>query len=608
MKQSEKQYSFFVIEDSRGDFVLLREYLNEQFELPFITRAATFQEAIQLFENVPEGSLDCILLDLSLPDKSGEDLIEAVVEMAGNTPVIVITGYPDLDFSVKSISKGVSDYLLKDEVTPQLLHKAIVFSIKRSGFSDKIKKSEIRYRNLFEHSPEPMWLVDSVTNQFLDVNKAAVEQYGYTKDEFLAMKESDIQHAFQADPAERLRNGSADFHVPDEVKYQSHRKKSGEVVHAEIKSSTLSHMGRDASLVLANNVTENLKSEKRQKLLESVITNIRESVIILEAAEAGSVPEIMYVNSGFSEMTGYTSSDVIGERIGKLFDESTNPEDAEKLKSALNKHESHETELLISRKDGSTFWLHLSMVPVKSESGDVSHLIITGQDMTKRRISEEKLYNSLEEKEILLSEIHHRVKNNLALVSGMLQMQVFDEENEEVLNKLNNSMLRVETMASIHQLLYESSSFSRLEFSKIIDKLIKATHRSFSADKEIEMVVETEPIELNINQAVPCALIINEVITNVYKHAFKGRDKGWIRAKLSHDDSRVTFTLEDDGLGLPDGFDMSNLSSLGTKIITALVKQLMGTFELTPRKESGTTFYLEFPIKNEKNSSNDTIG
>ena len=606
MKQHEKQYSFFVIEDSRGDFALTGEYLNEQFELPSITRAATFQEAHRIFDNVPANSFDCILLDLSLPDKSGEDLIEAVVKMSENTPIVVLTGYPDLDFSVKSLSKGVSDYLLKDEVTPQVLYKAIVFSIKRSDFSDNIKESEKKYRDLFEHSPEPMWLVDHVTNEFLDVNNAAVEQYGYSKDEFLAMKEADIHDKEQADPAERLRNVSAEPGVTDEVKHQIHRKKSGELVHVEVESSNLSHRGRNASLVLANNVTEKIRSEKQRKLLESVITNTSKSVIILETPESGPEPKIMYVNSGFSESTGYTTSDVMGATIGKLFDESTDAEDAEKLKSALINRESHETELLISRKDGSTFWFHLSIVPVKSAGGDLSHMVITGQDMTKRRISEEKLQNSLKEKEILLSEIHHRVKNNLALVSGMLQMQVFDEENEEVLNKLNNSMLRVETMASIHQLLYESSSFSRLEFSKIIDKLIKATHSSFSADKEIEIEVETEPFELNINQAVPCALIINEVITNVYKHAFKGRDKGWIRAKLSHDNSRVTFKMEDDGLGLPDGFDMSNLSSLGTKIITALVKQLGGTFELTPRKEGGTTFHLEFPVKDEKGTKNGT--
>jgi len=223
-----------------------------------------------------------------------------------------------------------------------------------------------------------------------------------------------------------------------------------------------------------------------------------------------------------------------------------------------------------------------------------------GRDVTERKKMDEKLRDSLQEKEILLAEIHHRIKNNLALVSGMLQMQVFDEENEEVVNKLNNSMLRVETMASIHQLLYESSSFSTLEFSKIVNKLIKATHNSFSSNKEIEIEIDTEPFELNINQAVPSSLIINEVITNVYKHAFKERVSGWIKARLHREGDDVIFSIEDNGVGLPDGFDMSQLSSLGTKIITALVKQLNGTFELARREEGGTIFHLAFSVKDEK--------
>jgi two-component sensor histidine kinase len=133
-----------------------------------------------------------------------------------------------------------------------------------------------------------------------------------------------------------------------------------------------------------------------------------------------------------------------------------------------------------------------------------------------------------------------------------------------------------------------------------VNKLVKATHNSFSTHKEIEIEIETEPFELNIDQAVPCSLIINEVITNVYKHAFKGREQGWVRAKLYRDEDEVTFTIEDNGVGLPDGFDMTQLSSLGTKIITALVKQLKGTYELARREEGGTIFQLMFSVNKKK--------
>lgn len=472
-----KRYRFFVIEDSRKDFVLTEEYLNEQFNLPIITHATTFAEAQAIFRNTQGESFDCILLDISVPDKCGEALIEAIVRMGEGSPVIVLTGYANLDYSVKSLEKGVSDYLLKDEISPTLLRKSILYSIKRGSFSEKIIQSEKRYRNLFQQNPEPIWLIDKQSGLFLDVNIAAINHYGYTREEFFEMKEKDL--LTMDSPAglsihEPAENSDSNY---KNKKYLSHRKKNGEVIRVKVDFNDVHHNGKVARLVTVDDITEKLRTEKR-------------------------------------------------------------------------------------------------------------------------------LQSSLKEKEVLLSEIHHRVKNNLALVSGMLQMQVFDEENEEVINKLNNSMLRVETMASIHQLLYESSSFSRLEFSKIINKLITATHESFSAGKKIDIEVETEPFELNINQAVPCSLIINEAITNVYKHAFKNRKKGWIKVFLRRDNDLVTFKIEDDGKGLPEDFDMSELSSLGTKIITALVKQLNGSFELVPREGGGTMFRLEFPVKEKENQAN----
>jgi len=604
MEKSDKRYKFFVIEDSRGDFMLIEEHLNDQFRVPSITRAATFSDAQSVFSDQHSESFDCIILDLSLPDKSGVDLIEQVVNLAGGTPVVVITGYTDLTFSVTSLSKGVSDYLLKDELSPPLLHKSILYSIQRNDFAEKIKASEKKYRDLFELSPEPMWLIDNATHSFLDVNKAAVDHYGYSKDEFLEMKAEDIQTSESPSLTYKTENGVYAGKSSVNGEYLNHRKKNGEVIKVEVEVNEIRYQERDAQLVLANDITEKLREEKKRKLLESVVTNTKESVIIMNLNDDRDSHSIMYINDGFTQMTGYTIDDVQNRSINLLMGDKTEDLDARKLNEAIYNREFLDIEMINYRKDGSTFWVQISLVPVSDKHGNVSHMVAIGRDITERKESDSRLQESLEEKEVLLAEIHHRVKNNMALVSGMLQMQVFDEDNQEVINKLNNSMLRVETMASIHQLLYESSSFSRLEFSKIVNKLIKATHDSFSSGKDIEIEIETEPFELNIDQAVPCSLIINEVITNVYKHAYKGRDKGWIKAKLHNEGDLVTFRIEDDGVGLPENFDSSNLSSLGTKIIKALVKQLNGESELLHREGGGTIFQLQFKAKEKEMGGN----
>ena len=557
MNEMSKRYTFFVIEDSRGDFVLIEEYLNEQFIRPSITHVKTFQEAESILASDTMSTYDCIILDLSLPDKSGKVLIEDVLTMADGVPVVVLTGYTDLSFSVQSLATGVSDYLLKDELSPSMLHKSIIYSIKRNDFSEKIKASEMKYRTLFELSPEPMWLTDSRTSSFLDVNQAAVTHYGYSKDEFLSMTVDDITTTEQPNLANGVESGVIEGEMIGNGHYLNHRKKNGDIMKVEIESNEIEYQDKAAELVLINDVTEKLREEKKRKLLESVVTNTTESVAILDISPQAPHPRIVYINGGFQEMTGYDEDDVRNRSLSFLAGEDTDSEEMQKMTNAIENRKQAEVELINYRKDGSPFWTQISVVPVENSQGDYSHMVAIGRDITDRKESEKKLQESLSEKEVLLSEIHHRVKNNLALVSGMLQMQVFDEDNEEVINKLNNSMLRVETMASIHQLLYESSSFSRLEFSKIINKLIKATHDSFSAGKDIDIEIETEPFELNINQAVPCSLIINEAITNVYKHAFKNRQKGWIKAVLRCEEDLVTFRIEDDGNGLPDDFDIT---------------------------------------------------
>jgi len=597
MEKREKRYNFLVIEDSRGDFVLVDEYLNDQFASPVITHAATFREAQAAFADGSKNRFDCIILDLSLPDKSGDDLIKEIIQRANNTPIVVLTGFSDLTYSVNSLGIGVSDYLLKDEVSPALLYKSIIYSIKRSQFAEKLKASEKKYRELFELSPEPMWLVDTITNEFLEVNKASVKQYGFSKDEFLSMRADDIKIEEVKTVSDTVKNGALNSESVSGEHYLKHRKKDGEVINVEIETNHITYKEKNARIVLAKDVTEKLREEERQRLFESVIKNSTEAVIIFDVVEKRHESRIIYVNEGFSDITGYRFDEAKARTIDFLHGEETDSEEVQKIRNALFNREPCEVELVCYKKDCSTFWMQTLIVPVANHENKIKHMVAIGRDITLRKHTDEHLKKSLQEKEILLAEIHHRIKNNLALVSGMLQMQAFDEENEEVLNKLNNSMLRVETMASIHQLLYESSSFSKLEFSKIVNKLVKATHNSFSTNKDIEIEIETDPFELNIDQAVPCSLIINEVITNVYKHAFKGRESGWVKAKLYSDGEEVTFTIEDDGVGLPEGFDMTQLSSLGTKIITALVKQLHGTYELARREEGGTIFQLMFPIK-----------
>ncbi|MEX2411481.1 MAG: response regulator, partial [Candidatus Paceibacterota bacterium] len=179
------EISAFIIEDNTGDIILIEEYLSEKFENFDLKYVNTAKEAENKLASFQADKPDVILLDLTLPDMSGEDLIKKILSLSNLTPVIILTGFSDLSFSIKSLSLGVSDYLIKDELSSALLQKSILHALERNASSRKIKESEKNYRDLFQLSPEPMFLYSIDDNSFIDVNEAAIEHYGFSKNEFL---------------------------------------------------------------------------------------------------------------------------------------------------------------------------------------------------------------------------------------------------------------------------------------------------------------------------------------------------------------------------------------------------------------------------------------
>lgn len=248
-------YSILLIEDNGGDRLLITTYLEESILLPKITEACDFSEAIAALED-PNKVYDVILLDLSLPEKKGKELIEAILQKSGHIPVIILTGYSDIEFSRLSAQMGTADYLLKDDLTPSILYKSIIYSIERKKVYTQLEDSEKRYRNLFQLSPIPKWVYDPDTLAFLDVNDAAILQYGYTYDEFMKMTLKDIRpeedlHLLERDLSYRERKKG----VFSSGTIFRHQKKSGDIIFVEIRYSYLEFKGKGAFLVLANDIT-----------------------------------------------------------------------------------------------------------------------------------------------------------------------------------------------------------------------------------------------------------------------------------------------------------------------------------------------------------------
>ncbi|GAA5523300.1 PAS domain S-box protein [Aliifodinibius salicampi] len=256
----------------------------------------------------------------------------------------------------------------------------------------------------------------------------------------------------------------------------------------------------------------------------------------------------------------------------------------------------YDSEHRIITPDGKVKWIMERITLHRDEEGNPKMLEGIAQDITQQKKQEEKIKEALKEKETLLAEIHHRVKNNLAVVSGMMQLQAFDEENEELRAKLLDSVIRIGSMATIHEQLYQSNSFSKLEFSQNIKTLVEKILNTMPVQADISLDLNLSSIQLNVNQAIPCSLVVNEVVTNIIKHAFKERKKGKIMIDLAEVDEQLKLVIKDDGVGFPENLDISETNTLGYRLINTLAKQLDATFSYrpSPEKEKGTIFYLQF--------------
>jgi len=222
--------------------------------------------------------------------------------------------------------------------------------------------------------------------------------------------------------------------------------------------------------------------------------------------------------------------------------------------------------------------------------------VFSFRDVTERKHSEERLIASLEEKEVLLREIHHRVKNNLQLTSSLLDMTRMRTRDKGTSSILTDIMMKIQTMAQIHTRLYESKVFDRIDMEAQVREQLASVSTIYSSGKtEITTTIDFPRIYMPIDQAIPCALVINEILSNAYKHAFRGRETGTVEIAGVVEGDRIRITVRDDGVGMPEGFDISRASSLGLKLVRNLVQQqLKGTLGI--KRDHGTEVIVELPI------------
>jgi len=330
---------------------------------------------------------------------------------------------------------------------------------------------------------------------------------------------------------------------------------------------------------------ESLRVEKAY--LKQFFENIQEGIVM-----ADKDGKIISVNKEFVRLFGYNMSEIKGRYIDEVVAHEKNRDEGIKITRKVASGESLSFETIRKRKDGTMIDVSVLAMPIIVD-GEVVASIAIYRDITKRKKAEEQVRSSLEEKEVLLKEIHHRVKNNMQIVSSMLRLQAGQSKNEDFIEMCNVGQSRIRSIALIHESLYKSSDFARIDFSKYIEKLMTHLFSIYEGGKErIEFEVDVEDVFLDINKAIPCGLIINELVSNSLRHAFPNHMEGKISVEMLRENGKHILIVKDTGIGFPEEIDFRNAKTLGMQLVTDLVKQLRGTIKLA--KDGATEFKITF--------------
>jgi PAS domain S-box-containing protein len=338
-------------------------------------------------------------------------------------------------------------------------------------------------------------------------------------------------------------------------------------------------------------VTRDLSSRRQlEERFRRVVESAPSAMVMINA-----LGTIEMVNEQTEKLFGYQRAQLLGQPIEILVPERFRPQHP-RLRGGFfaDPHArpmGAGRDLFAMRKDGSEFAVEIGLNPIETEEGPMVLSAIV--DISDRKQKEMRIQAALREKDVLLGEIHHRVKNNLQIIDSLLDLQSSRIEDESIRSVLRDSQNRIRSMALIHQTLYQSKDFARVDLAGVLESLIPNLVASYGLIPErIELQLDVEEVFLSINQAIPCGLIVNELITNALKHAFP-ESKGQIEVELALDKDTVALTIGDNGAGVPAHVEWGKTGTLGLQLVQLLAEQLGGSITM---QRSPTRFELRFPL------------
>ena len=599
-----------------------------------VDTASNVRDARRMIE---KRSYDVIVSDYQMPEIDGIAFLTQLRETGNQIPFIIFTGKGREDAVIEAYDAGADFYLAKGGNPRAMyldLRKKIEQVYTRRRAEKALKESEERYRKVMEQSHDAIFIVRG--SKFVFVNDRVSEIAGFSKQELYSM---DLWNLLHPDDRERIieiaRTRAMGGPAPHTYVARA-ISRDGNVRYLEFAVTSLTFDGENATLCSVRDVTDRKlaedalqaayadlerKVEERTRELSLLTDNLKNEIAerkrVMDALAASEEkfrslieqmrdivfhidPDgiITYVSPHVITSMGF---DMEHPPTINIFDRVSSPA-REKIKKILNVAEEHhepisgfELEIPIDSRDKKTIF-EINATPSFNKDGEYTGYSGIARDITERKSLQNTVAASLEEKEILLKEIHHRVKNNMQVISSLLSLQVKLMKDAKSREALLESQNRVMSIALVHEKLYQSKSYAEIDYYEYLTKIAENLLQSYGIPKgKIRIEIHAEGIVLPIGKAIPISLMINEMLSNSMKYAFPGERTGVIIISLQNRGNHYTLVVRDNGIGLPAQIDLDHNETLGLQLVNSLVGQIQGT--VTLNRSGGTEFEIAFEIE-----------
>jgi PAS domain S-box-containing protein len=326
---------------------------------------------------------------------------------------------------------------------------------------------------------------------------------------------------------------------------------------------------------------------KAEKYVSNIIRSMADTLIVINFDTT-----ITSVNQATIDLLGYKEHELIGKSLNIILGEKKGDKRNLSIDEIIAKDHINAVESIYLTKNGTEISVLFSG-SVLHDDEDTQAIICVAQDISERLQAQEQIKASLKEKETLLQEIHHRVKNNLTVISSLLSLQARQTEDKTAKAVLQDSQTRVQAMSMIHETLYRSDNLSSIDLNTYLSKLAKAVAQNYVIGSKVNLQVEAENVMIGVKQASPLGLVVNELITNSFKYAFPDNQESEIRISLQKKEDQIELEYADNGIGMPEDFDWRKAESMGLSLVKLIVEnQLDGSVDV--ESKNGTKFIIRF--------------